>query len=80
MGRPLLLGDVVVALETARREAADDGKTLGDHLTHLVVHGTLHLLGYDHEADAEAVLMEARETQLLAGLGIADPYRAELVQ
>lgn len=80
VGRPLLLGDVVVALETARREAADDGKTLGDHLTHLVVHGTLHLLGYDHEADAEALLMETRETQLLAGLGVADPYRAELVQ
>jgi len=80
IGRPLLLGDVVVALETARREAADEDKTLGDHLTHLVVHGTLHLLGYDHEVDTGALLMEARETQLLAGLGIADPYRAELVQ
>lgn len=78
-GRPVLLGDVVVALETTTREAVAEGKTVGDHLAHLVVHGTLHLLGYDHEAEAEAEAMEELETELLAGLGIADPYRAEVV-
>jgi probable rRNA maturation factor len=72
---PLMLGDVVLALETVRREAAAQGKPAADHLAHLVVHGTLHLLGYDHERAAEARRMEALETRLLAGLGIADPYR-----
>lgn len=76
-GQPRLLGDVVVALETTQREATADGTPLGDHLTHLVVHGTLHLLGYDHEQDDEADRMEAREVELLAGLGVADPYRTE---
>ncbi|MFO1048694.1 MAG: rRNA maturation RNase YbeY [Geminicoccaceae bacterium] len=71
----VLLGDVVVALETVRREAAAEGRSVGDHLAHLLVHGTLHLLGYDHERDDEAEAMEVRETELLAGLGIADPYR-----
>lgn len=79
-GRPVLLGDVVLALETARREAERDGKALGAHVTHLVVHGTLHLLGYDHEDDAEAELMEAREIEVLAGLGVADPYAMEAAQ
>ncbi len=74
-GLPLLLGDVVLAYGTCAAEAARDGKTLGDHLAHLVVHGVLHLLGYDHEDDeAGAVAMEALETAVLAGLGIADPY------
>jgi probable rRNA maturation factor len=76
-GGPVLLGDVVVALETTRQEAGRDGKALGDHLAHLVVHGTLHLLGHDHEDDGEAEAMEALERELLAGLGIADPYRVE---
>lgn len=74
---PVLLGDVVLALETVAREAAESGKRPEDHLTHLVVHGTLHLLGYDHEVAAEAAEMEALETRILAGLGIADPYAAE---
>jgi probable rRNA maturation factor len=74
-GVPLLLGDVVLAFGTCAAEAAVDGKTLGDHLAHLVVHGVLHLLGYDHEDDeAGAEEMEALETGVLAGLGIADPY------
>jgi probable rRNA maturation factor len=71
---PLLLGDVVVALETAAAAAADEGKSLSDHLSHLVVHGMLHLLGYDHEAADEAAVMQALEARALATLGIADPY------
>lgn len=71
---PLLLGDVVIAYETAAAEAARDGKTIPQHLSHLVVHGVLHLLGHAHENDAEAEAMEALETALLATLGIADPY------
>ncbi|MBI4185179.1 MAG: rRNA maturation RNase YbeY [Proteobacteria bacterium] len=69
-----LLGDVVVALDTAAREAEEEGKTLSAHLSHLVVHGVLHLLGYDHDAEARAEEMEARERAVLAGLGVADPY------
>lgn len=72
---PLLLGDVVLAFETVAAEAQTQGKSLADHLAHLVVHGVLHLLGFDHEGAAEAQRMEALETQVLAGLGIADPYR-----
>jgi len=71
-----LLGDVVLAFETVAREADEQGKSLGDHLAHLVVHGVLHLLGHDHEQDRAAKRMEALETGILAGLGIADPYRA----
>jgi probable rRNA maturation factor len=74
---PVLLGDVVLAYETAAAEAAADGKTLGDHLSHLLVHGTLHLLGYDHSDEAEAVEMEGLERKALADLGIKDPYAAE---
>ena len=73
---PAHLGDVAVALETVLREAAAEGKASGDHLAHLIVHGTLHLLGHDHDADAEADVMEALEIRVLAGLGVADPYRA----
>jgi probable rRNA maturation factor len=69
-----LLGDIVVAEETVAREASDQSLSFDDHLVHLVVHGFLHLLGYDHEDDAEAAVMEGMETQILAGLGIADPY------
>ena len=73
-GEPLALGDVVVALQTARAEAKAEGKRLADHFRHLVVHGMLHLLGRDHRTDAEARRMERLETTVLAGLGIADPY------
>lgn len=73
---PLPLGDVAVALETVLREAAAEGKTPEAHLAHLVVHGTLHLLGHDHEAEDEAERMEALEVRALEALGIADPYAA----
>lgn len=68
------LGDVALGLETCTREALKDNKTIADHLTHLVIHGTLHLLGYDHETEAEAETMENTERAILAKLGIADPY------
>lgn len=74
-GEARLLGDLALAFETCRREAEEQGKPLADHLVHLVVHGTLHLLGYDHEEEEEAEAMEACERQLLAGLGLPDPYR-----
>jgi probable rRNA maturation factor len=64
----------VLAFETVAREAAEQGKPLPDHLRHLVVHGVLHLLGFDHESDAEAAIMEAREIEILAGLGVPAPY------
>ena len=70
----VLLGDLVLAHETCAREAAEKGVPLADHVTHLVVHGTLHLLGHDHQGDAEAEAMEAVERDVLGGLGIADPY------
>jgi probable rRNA maturation factor len=69
-----LLGDIVVAFETAELEAAQEGTTLPDHVAHLVVHGFLHLLGFDHQSAFEADRMEALETRILAKLGIADPY------
>ncbi|BBK45249.1 endoribonuclease YbeY [Allostella vacuolata] len=74
-GDPLLLGDVAIAYETTAAEAAAAGKPLADHLSHLVVHGTLHLLGFDHETTEDAAEMEPLEVQALAALGIADPYR-----
>jgi len=74
-GGPVMLGDVVLAFETVTREAAEQNKPLADHLRHLVVHGVLHLLGFDHENDIEAEVMEGREREILAGLGVPDPYR-----
>jgi probable rRNA maturation factor len=74
-GAPLLLGDVVLAYETVAREAAEQDKPLTDHLRHLVVHGVLHLLGYDHTRPTDAVAMEAREIAILAELGVPNPYR-----
>ncbi len=70
------LGDVVLAYGTVRREAAAQGKSVADHTAHLLVHGTLHLLGYDHESPGQARTMERHEVRILAALGIADPYRA----
>jgi probable rRNA maturation factor len=70
------LGDVVIALETLQREAGDLGLPVEHHMQHLVVHGLLHLLGYDHRTDTEAQAMEGLEVRILARLGIADPYAA----
>jgi|SRR4249919_1708644 len=72
--RELLLGDIVMAHGVCEAEAAEKGVSVQDHATHLLVHGTLHLLGYDHQADADAAEMEAREIRALARLGISDPY------
>ncbi len=71
---PLLLGDVVLAYETVRRESEEQGKRFSDHLCHLVVHGVLHLLGYEHGTEAQAAAMERLEVAALAGLGVSDPY------
>jgi probable rRNA maturation factor len=74
-GVPLLLGDVVLALETVMREAAEQEKPVADHLSHLTVHGVLHLFGYNHIGEAEAASMESLERSILAELGVPDPYR-----
>ena len=71
------LGDLVLAFGVCAAEAAAQGKTLADHLSHLTVHGVLHLLGRDHEDEAEADEMEAEERSILASLGVADPYRTD---
>lgn len=71
---PPMLGDIVLASETVTREAALEEKPVENHITHLVIHGLLHLLGYDHETDAEAEEMEAIERAALARLAIPDPY------
>jgi probable rRNA maturation factor len=73
---PQSLGDIVLAFETLCAEAAEQGVSPRHHLQHLVVHGLLHLLGYDHETDADADEMEALEVEILARLGVADPYAA----
>jgi probable rRNA maturation factor len=71
---PRMLGDIAIAYETMRREADQDGKPFDHHLSHLAVHGFLHLIGYDHTNDDDAEAMEALETEILAQLGIPDPY------
>lgn len=71
-GAPVLLGDIVVAYETAVAEADAEGICLADHLSHLIIHGMLHLLGHDHENEAEATRMERLESQVLASLGISE--------
>ena len=74
---PGYLGDIALAFGVTEKEAKAGGKRFADHAAHLVVHGVLHLMGYDHETDAEALRMEPLETAILATLGIADPYREE---
>lgn len=73
-GLPLVLGDVVLAHETCAREAAESATSFADHLTHLTIHGVLHLLGYDHIEEADAEEMEALEIKILAEMGIENPY------
>ena len=72
-----LMGDLVLCRQVVEREAAEQGKSVDAHYAHLSVHGMLHLQGFDHEIDAEADVMEARERSILASLGIADPYAGE---
>jgi probable rRNA maturation factor len=71
---PRMLGDIAIAYETTRREADDEQKPFSHHLSHLAVHGFLHLVGYDHEKDGDAEVMESLEREILATLGIRDPY------
>lgn len=73
-GEPAFLGDIALAWETCAAEAEAAGKPLADHVTHLTVHAVLHLLGYDHETEAEARRMEALEVEILAMLGLPSPY------
>jgi len=73
-GAPRMLGDIAIAYQTVRREAEAEAKSFADHLSHLAVHGFLHLLGYDHENDRDAETMEGAERAILARLGIPDPY------
>ncbi len=68
------LGDIALSYDTCTREAAGSGKPMDDHLTHLIVHGVLHLLGYDHIRDGDAALMERFEVEILGNLGLDDPY------
>ncbi len=75
-GEPKPLGDLILAVGTVTREAEDQGKPLTSHLTHLIVHGTLHLLGFDHVEERDARRMETAEIAILAGLGVKDPYNA----
>lgn len=74
---PALAGDLVICTEVVRREAAAQGVPVEAHFAHLIVHGMLHLKGYDHETEADAVIMEACERDILAGLGYPDPYAGE---
>lgn len=73
----LFLGDIAIAFETCQREAENAGIPFADHVAHLVVHGVLHLLGHDHENDAEAEAMESLETNVLASMGVPNPYSRE---
>ena len=71
---PESLGDIALAYETCAREATEAGKPMADHVTHLVIHGLLHCLGYDHTSDGDAARMEGLEVRILASLGLPDPY------
>ncbi len=72
---PVVLADLVLCAEVVEREAAEQDIDIAAHYAHLLVHGTLHAQGYDHEDEADATLMEARESELMVKLGLADPYR-----
>lgn len=72
---PHHLGDLALAYDTCAQEAAEQGKSTSDHVTHLIVHGVLHLMGYDHIRDADATLMEGLEIEILGNLGLDNPYR-----
>ncbi len=74
VGEPIVLGDIAVAFETTQREAVEQSKLFADHLAHLIVHGTLHLLGFDHQEDLDAEEMEQLEAKILNGLGVLNPY------
>ena len=74
---PTPIGDLALAYTTCAREAVEAGKSLPDHVCHLIVHGLLHCLGYDHIRDGDAALMEGTEVRILATLGISDPYWAQ---
>jgi probable rRNA maturation factor len=80
LGQAPVLGDIALAYETMAREAEASGVALADHYRHLVAHGFLHLMGYDHQTDDEAGRMEALETRILARLGVADPYADGVVE
>ena len=80
LAESVTLGDIALAYETLAREATEFGVPLADHYRHLVAHGFLHLIGYDHETDEEATRMEALETRIMARLGAADPYAREVVK
>jgi probable rRNA maturation factor len=69
------IGDIAIAYDTCAREAAEQKKPLNNHVIHLIIHGTLHLLGFDHENEPDAALMEGLETEILGNLGLPDPYR-----
>ncbi len=74
---PLLMGDIVLCAPVIEKEAVEQSKSLEAHYAHLVVHGVLHLQGYDHENDEDAIRMETLETQIVTDLGYADPYRIQ---
>jgi probable rRNA maturation factor len=79
LGDATMLGDIALAFETLAREAENLGVPLADHYRHLIAHGFLHLIGYDHGTNEEAERMEALETRILARLGVADPYAREVI-
>ncbi|MEO1766957.1 rRNA maturation RNase YbeY [Thiobacter aerophilum] len=73
---PVVVGDLVICAPVVAREAGEQGKSLAAHYAHLIVHGMLHLQGYDHQSEAEALAMEARETEIITKLGYPDPYHS----